>query len=82
MYLHKVEEKAIYLNDFLKKVDIENVDMLITHSSGVYPSLYLWNNLKEMNDNRLKEIKSFALFSPPGSRRIKGIFFFFEKLQS
>lgn len=47
--------------------------MLVTHSSGVYPSLYLWNNLKDMPDNRLKEIKSFALFSPPGSRRIKAM---------
>ena len=73
MYLHKVEEKAIYLNDFLKKIDIRNVDMLVTHSSGVYPSLYLWNNLRDMPDNRLKEIRSFAFFSPPGSRRIKAM---------
>lgn len=47
--------------------------MLLTHSSGVYPSLYLWNNLREMPENRLKEIKSFAFFSPPGSRRIKAM---------
>lgn len=73
MYLHKVEEKAIYLNDFLKKIDVNNVDMLLTHSSGVYPSLYLWNTLRDMPDNRLREIKSFAFFSPPGSRRIKAM---------
>lgn len=73
MYLHKVEEKAIYLNDFLKQVNVNNVDMLITHSSGVYPSLYLWNNLREMPDNRLKEIGSFTFFSPPGYRRIKAM---------
>jgi len=72
-YLHKVEEKAIYLNDFLKKVDIDKVDMLLTHSSGVYPSLFLWNNLRDMPDNRLKEIGSFSFFSPPGFRRIKAM---------
>ena len=73
MYLHKVEEKAIYLNDFLKKIDVNNVDMLLTHSGGVYPPLYLWNTLRDMPDNRLKEIKSFVFFSPPGSRMIKAM---------
>lgn len=73
MFLHKVEEKAIYLNDFLKQIEVNNVDMLITHSSGVYSSLYLWNNLRDLPDNRLKNIKSFTLFSPPGHRRIKAM---------
>ena len=73
MYIQAVEEKAIYLNDFLKKIEVNNVDMVLVHSGGVFPPLYLWHALHDMPDNRLKQVKSFVFFNPAGPRTIKAM---------
>ncbi|RWS27069.1 DUF1057 domain containing protein-like protein [Leptotrombidium deliense] len=65
-YRHTAEEKAEYLKDFLTAININEIDMLVSHSSAVYPGLNLW-------ESESLKIKSIALINPSGHRRIKAM---------
>ncbi|XP_054707890.1 uncharacterized protein LOC129217585 [Uloborus diversus] len=58
IFRHSDEEKAEYISDFLKAIDIKQVNTLVCHSSAIYPGLLLC--LKDRGIN----IKSLALLNP------------------
>ncbi|RWS12211.1 DUF1057 domain containing protein-like protein, partial [Dinothrombium tinctorium] len=65
-FRHTPEEKTEYLKDFLKAIDINEIDLVVSHSSSVYPALHLW-------DEGVPKVKSLALINPAGHRRIKAM---------
>ncbi|KAG9510577.1 hypothetical protein GZH46_00878, partial [Fragariocoptes setiger] len=61
IFKHSADEKAAYLTDFLRAIQVDTIDLLISHSSAVFPSLLMINE-RQIN------IRSLALFNPPGHR--------------
>ncbi|XP_054929817.1 uncharacterized protein [Dermacentor andersoni] len=55
---HSSEEKAQLATDFLKELDIKEVDMLVSHSSGAYPAVQLTAEQSDV------QVKSLALLMP------------------
>lgn len=55
---HSSEEKAHLAIDFLKKLDIKEVDLLVSHSSGAYPAVELTTEHSDV------QVKSLALLMP------------------
>ncbi|GFU18593.1 uncharacterized protein NPIL_372641 [Nephila pilipes] len=41
LFRHSVEEKAQVFKDFLKALNVSEVDCIVAHSSGIYPALQL-----------------------------------------
>lgn len=67
VFRHSVHEKAEFLKDFLKTINVPKIDMLVTHSSACYPGLKLWK------DDDGPEVKSIALINASGHRRIRAM---------
>ncbi|CAN8026793.1 unnamed protein product [Ixodes persulcatus] len=63
-FWHSVEEKTDLLKKFLEAINVREIDMVIAHSSSMYP--ILWLALKEPDIR----IKSAVFIAPPGCRRI------------
>ncbi|KAH7953274.1 hypothetical protein HPB49_006702 [Dermacentor silvarum] len=55
---HSSEEKTHLAIDFLKKLDIKEVDLLVSHSSGAYPAVELTAEHSDV------QVKSLALLMP------------------
>ena len=65
-FRHSSHEKREYLKDFLKAIDIDRLDMLVTHSSAVFPAL-------DMCINERFPVNSYTLINPAGHRKIIGM---------
>nr|XP_050022932.2 uncharacterized protein LOC126516884 isoform X1 [Dermacentor andersoni]XP_054919753.1 uncharacterized protein LOC126516884 isoform X1 [Dermacentor andersoni] len=63
---HSCDEKTSLLVDFLKKLHIKNIDMLVSHSSGSTPAVQLVAEETEIN------VKSLALLMPVATRYFRG----------
>lgn len=44
LFRHSGDEKAAYLRDFLQAIQVNRIDLLVSHSSAIYPSLLLLLN--------------------------------------
>lgn len=44
LFRHSADEKAAYLRDFLKAMDITKIDLLVSHSSAIFPTLLILLN--------------------------------------
>lgn len=64
---HSSEEKAHLVIDFLKKLDIKEVDMLVSHSSGAYPAVQLAAEQPGVH------VKSLALLMPTTGTDVRAI---------
>lgn len=69
VFRHSAEEKFEFIKDFFKALNVKRIDLLLSHSSSVYPTALL---LCDETSAKL-QIKSVALFSPAGHRMIKGM---------
>jgi len=67
VFRHSAEEKAEFVKRFLETIKVEKVDLLVSHSSAIYPTLLLWK------DTSAPCIKSIAFLNPAGHRRIKAM---------
>ncbi len=67
-FWHSAEEKAQYIRDILKELNVSEIDCLISHSAAIFPTSYLW--LKDNELNKGLVIKSLCLLSPPGPKWI------------
>ncbi|XP_015784634.1 uncharacterized protein LOC107362135 isoform X2 [Tetranychus urticae] len=65
-FRHSTEEKTNFLHDFLRAIDVDRLDTVVSHSSGIYPSLSLYSDKKF-------PIKSIVLISPGAHRRTAGM---------
>lgn len=50
LFRHSADEKAAYLRDFLKAIQVNRIDLLISHSSAIFPSLLI---LLEANEEAI-----------------------------
>ena len=64
---HYAEEKAEYILDFLKALELTRVDMLIGHSSSIYPSVII------LDSEYGSTLKSLVFLNPCGHRRIQAM---------
>lgn len=64
VFRHSAEEKYHFIKDFLKAINVDRIDLLLAHSSSVYPAAMLLSESESLN------IKSVAFFNPAGHRRI------------
>ncbi|XP_070391543.1 uncharacterized protein [Dermacentor albipictus] len=62
---HSCDEKTSLLVDFLKKLDIKKIDMLVSHSSGSTPAVQLVAEETEI------DVKSLALLMPIATRHFR-----------
>lgn len=44
LFRHSADEKAAYLRDFLKAIHVSKIDLLISHSSAMFPTLLILLN--------------------------------------
>lgn len=44
LFRHSADEKAAYLRDFLRAINVNRIDLLVSHSSAVFPSLLILLN--------------------------------------
>ncbi|KAH9374033.1 hypothetical protein HPB48_005302 [Haemaphysalis longicornis] len=63
-FWHSVEERTDLIKKFLKTINVREIDMLVAHSSSMYPTLQL-----ALNDPEIK-VNSLVFIAPPGCRRI------------
>uniref|UniRef100_T1KWT8 AB hydrolase-1 domain-containing protein n=1 Tax=Tetranychus urticae TaxID=32264 RepID=T1KWT8_TETUR len=64
---HYAEEKAEYILDFLKALQLTRIDMLISHSSSIYPSVII------LESEYGSTLKSLVFLNPCGHRRIQAM---------
>ncbi|XP_049268801.1 uncharacterized protein LOC119383061 [Rhipicephalus sanguineus] len=64
---HSGEEKAHLAIDFLKKLDIKEVDMLVSHSSGAYPAVHMTAEQSDVH------VKSLALLMPTTGSDVRAL---------
>lgn len=64
-FWHSVEERTDLISKFLKAINIREIDMMVAHSSSMYPMLQL-----AMHDPEIK-IKSLVFIAPSGCRTIR-----------
>lgn len=64
-FWHSVEERTDLIRRFLKAINIREIDMMVAHSSSMYPMLHL-----AMHDPEIK-IRSLVFIAPSGCRRIR-----------
>lgn len=55
LFRHSADEKAAYLRDFLKAINVNKIDLLVSHSSAIFPTLLILLNanneaIKRQND--------------------------------
>lgn len=62
-FWHSSEEKSEFVFDFLKQLNISQIDCLIAHSMAAYTASYLWIYA---NSNNYLKLKSVCLLSPMG----------------
>lgn len=75
-FWHTSEEKILFLRNFLRQLNVDSVDCLVSHSFGVHANAGLWNkvmlfgsfsilltNFFLSKDSNVK-IKSVAMFAP------------------
>jgi len=67
VFRHSAREKKEYIKDFLKAIGINRIDLLVSHSSAIYPTALLWS------DQNAPYINSIAFINPSGHRRIKAM---------
>ncbi|RWS26338.1 DUF1057 domain containing protein-like protein [Leptotrombidium deliense] len=67
VFRHSADEKAEYIKDFLDAIAVKKIDLLVTHSSAIYPSALLWES------NTSPDITAIAMINPSGHRRIKAM---------
>ncbi|CAG2113591.1 unnamed protein product [Medioppia subpectinata] len=67
IFRHSAEEKTEFIKDFLRAIGINRIDVMIAHSSAIYPTTMLWC------DQKGPRIESFVLLNPGGHRRIKAM---------
>lgn len=63
-FWHSVEERTDLIKKFLKTINVREIDMMVGHSSSMYPMLQL-----ALYDPEIK-VKSLVFIAPPGCRRI------------
>lgn len=63
-FWHSVEERTDLLKKFLTAINVREIDMMVAHSSSMYPMLWL-----ALRDPEIK-IKSLVFIAPSGCRRI------------
>ncbi|XP_064480342.1 uncharacterized protein LOC135393924 isoform X2 [Ornithodoros turicata] len=66
-FWHSAEEKTHLLKDFLKAIKVDKIDLVIAHSSAIYPSL----NLLTKED--MPNAKALALLAPAGHQTVRAI---------
>lgn len=55
LFRHSADEKAAYLRDFFKALNITKIDLLVSHSSAIFPTLLI---LLNANRDKLNSCKS------------------------
>lgn len=58
LYKHSPQDRADFVQSFLNELNVSKIDMLVSHSSGIYPSLIL------ATSNETPEVNSLALLNP------------------
>lgn len=53
LFRHSADEKAAYLRDFLKAINITKIDLLVSHSSAIFPTLLIL--LSANNNNNVRQ---------------------------
>ncbi|KAL1427512.1 hypothetical protein MTO96_017221 [Rhipicephalus appendiculatus] len=66
-FWHSAEEKTQLLTDFLRAINISKVDMLVAHSSAIYPTLNV------MTRPGMPQVKAVALLAPAGHQLVRAI---------
>ncbi|XP_054162346.1 uncharacterized protein LOC128960298 [Oppia nitens] len=71
-FWHSGEEKSVFVTDFLQKLNVQQIDCLICHSSSIFAASYLWS--KDNQYFNQIDIKTLCLLSNPGPKwfTIKG----------
>lgn len=49
LFRHSADEKAAYLRDFLRAIHVNKIDLLVSHSSAIFPSLLILLNANNKN---------------------------------
>ncbi|CAG2174008.1 unnamed protein product [Oppiella nova] len=57
-FWHSNEERSQFIRDFLKAINVCNIDSLICHSSGIHPISMIWSQPQDLL------IKSIGMFCP------------------
>lgn len=60
LFRHSADEKAAYLRDFLKAIGITKIDLLVSHSSAIFPTLLILLNANDRAIARRKEQQECA----------------------
>lgn len=66
-FWHSAEEKTHLLTDFLKAINVSKVDMLVAHSSAIYPTLNV------MTRPGMPQVNAVALLAPAGHQLVRAI---------
>ncbi|XP_077519698.1 uncharacterized protein LOC144129425 isoform X2 [Amblyomma americanum] len=64
-FWHSVEERTDLIRRFLKAINVREIDMMVAHSSSMYPMLHL-----AMHNSEIK-INSLVFIAPSGCRMIR-----------
>lgn len=67
VWRHSAAEKYHYVKDFLTAIGVDKIDLLISHSSSIYPTCML------LCEQQSIDIRAVSFFNPPGHRRIVGM---------
>lgn len=49
LFRHSADEKAAYLRDFLRAIHVNKIDLLVSHSSAIFPTLLILLNANRKN---------------------------------
>lgn len=60
LFRHSADEKAAYLRDFLKAINVNKIDLLVSHSSAIFPTLLILLNANEQAIRKRREEGSFS----------------------
>ena len=57
LFRHSADEKAAYLRDFLQAIQVSKIDLLVSHSSAIFPTLLILLNAnkKALGCNELED---------------------------
>lgn len=55
LFRHSADEKAAYLRDFLKAINVNKIDLLVSHSSAIFPTLLILLNANKEAIARQKQ---------------------------
>lgn len=72
LFRHSADEKAAYLRDFLKAIEVKTIDLLVSHSSASFPTLLILLNANKQAIERRNRQQQQQQQSPDGqSERVK-----------